>query len=51
MNVMYEDQIKIIDFRFERRQIVGFRKGEEDKKFNELQVHEMNDDLWIEFMD
>ena len=40
------DQIKFIDFRFERWQVVRFRKQEEGKTFHKLHVQGMNDDLW-----
>ena len=38
------DEVKFIDFRFERRQVEGFRK-EEGKAFHKLKVHGINDDL------
>ena len=40
------DQIKFIDFRFERWQVVRFRKQEEGKTFHKLHVQGMNEDLW-----
>ena len=39
------DQIKFIDLRFERWQVVGLRKQEESKTFHKLHVLGMNDDL------
>ena len=39
------DRIKFIDLRFERWQVVGFRKEEEGKTFHKLHVLGMNDDL------
>ena len=39
------DKIEFIDFAFERRQVVGIKKGK-SKTFNKLQVLGMNDDLW-----
>ena len=39
------DQIKSIDLRFERWQVVRFRKQEEGKTFHKLHVLGMNDDL------
>ena len=39
------DQIKFIDLRFERWQVVGFRKEEEDKTFHKLHILGMNDDM------
>ena len=44
------DQIKVIDLRFERLQVVIFRKArrwqEGGKRFHKLHVLGMNDDLW-----
>ena len=40
------DQITYIDHRFERWQVVRFRKQEEGKTFHKLHVLGMNDDLW-----
>ena len=40
------DQIKFIDLRFERRQVVRFRKEDEGNTFYKLHVLGMNDDLW-----
>ena len=37
--------IKLIDLRFERWQVVGFRKQEEGKAFHKLHALGMNDDL------
>ena len=39
------DQIKFIDVRFERWQLVGFGKEEEGQTFHELHVLGMNGDL------
>ena len=39
------DQIKFIDLRFERWQVVGFRKAEGGKAFHKLHVLGINDDL------
>ena len=44
------DQIKFIDLRFERWQVLRFRKAKEGKTFHKLHVLEMNDFL-IEFVD
>ena len=45
------DQIKFIHLRFERWQVVRFRKArgrlEEGKEFHKLHVLGMNDDLWL----
>ena len=40
------DKIKFIDLRFERWQVVRFRKAKEGKTFHELHGPGMNDDLW-----
>ena len=40
------DQIKFIGLRFEKWQVVGFRKRGEDKTFHKLHILGMNDDLW-----
>ena len=40
------EQVKFIDLRFERRQVVKFRKQEASKTFHRLHVLGMNDDLW-----
>ena len=40
------DQIKFIDLRFERWQVIGFRKQEEGRTFQKWYVLGMNDDLW-----
>ena len=40
------DQIKFIYLRFERWQVVGFRKQEGGKTFHKLHVLGINDDLW-----
>ena len=40
------DQIRFNDLRFERWQVVGFRKQEEGNIFHKLHILGMNDDLW-----
>ena len=40
------DKVKFIDLRFERRQVVGLGKEEQDKAFYKLQVFWINGDLW-----
>ena len=40
------DQIKSTDLRFERWQVVRFRKARKGKKFHKFYVIGMNDDLW-----
>ena len=40
------DQIKFIHLRFERWQVVGFRKEGERKTLHKLHVLGMNNDLW-----
>ena len=42
------DQMKLIDLKFERWHVVGFRKAgkQEGKTFHKLHVLGMNDDLW-----
>ena len=40
------DNIKFIDLRFERWQVVRFRKPNEGKTFHKLHVLGKNDDLW-----
>ena len=48
------DKIKFIDLRFERWQVVRFRKArgrqEEGKTFHKLHVLGMNNDLWDRFV-
>ena len=43
------DQIKFIDLRFERWQVLGFRKAKESKTLHKLHVLGMNEDLWDTF--
>ena len=43
------DQIKFIDLRFERWQVVRFRKARRGKTFHNLHVLRVNDDLWDRF--
>ena len=40
------DQIKFIDLRFERGQVVGFKKEKEGKRSHKLHDRRMKDDLW-----
>ena len=40
------DQIKCVDLRFERWQVVVFRKARGSKVFYKLHALGMNDDLW-----
>ena len=42
------DQINFIDLRFERWQVVRFRKARKDKMFLKLHVLWINDDSWEE---
>ena len=41
-----ENQMKFIDFRFERWQVVGFGKERRKKTFHKWRVIGMNDDFW-----
>ena len=40
------DQIKFIDLRFERWQVLGFREAKRRPYVHKLHVLGMNDDLW-----
>ena len=44
------DDIKLLDFRFEKRQFYDSGKEEEVKMLNRLQVFRVNDDIWVEFV-